>query len=188
MYTSINPNDQRRRHHIQFERLYHRSTANKIWSAIRQRPYKLPKLYDVGNGKSIRAQNRPGIDLVPIAQIRGSEGRCCDFDTEFRPLKAHSKDRWIGIALAYENNVGLPAVDLIRVNDDYYVRDGHHRISVAKVRGQLEIEANVQVWNASPTSESDSPTTDSIEAIHTEAHTLFLRNGKGILFVDAIRA
>jgi len=33
------------------------------------------------------------------------------------------------------------------VGDIYFVRDGHHRISVAKALGQLEINAEVRVWH-----------------------------------------
>jgi hypothetical protein len=42
--------------------------------------------------------------------------------------------------------VALPPVQLIEVNGCYFVRDGHHRVSVARMLGQLEIEAEVTVW------------------------------------------
>jgi hypothetical protein len=40
----------------------------------------------------------------------------------------------------------LPPVELIQVGSVYFVRDGHHRISVARAMGQQEIEAVVTVW------------------------------------------
>ena len=40
----------------------------------------------------------------------------------------------------------LPPVALIRSGDIYYVRDGHHRISVARAFGQMMVEAAVTVW------------------------------------------
>jgi hypothetical protein len=40
----------------------------------------------------------------------------------------------------------LPPVSLVQVGDEYFVRDGHHRISVAKAFGQETIEARVAVW------------------------------------------
>jgi hypothetical protein len=40
----------------------------------------------------------------------------------------------------------LPPVELIQVGDVYFVRDGHHRISVARMMGQDSIDAEVTVW------------------------------------------
>jgi len=41
----------------------------------------------------------------------------------------------------------LPPVELVQVGDVYFVRDGHHRISVARTVGQRDIEAEVTVWH-----------------------------------------
>ena len=54
--------------------------------------------------------------------------------------------RWLGVARAALRGEHLPPVDLIRAGDVYYVRDGHHRISVARALGQREIDARVTVW------------------------------------------
>jgi hypothetical protein len=85
----------------------------------------------------------PGTMVVPLSKIVGTEGRSEDFDADFRPLKAHNRECWISIAAARQTGVVLPAVELLQVGDEYYVRDGHHRISVARVMGQLEIDARV---------------------------------------------
>ncbi len=88
-----------------------------------------------------------GVHSVPIRAIRGSEGRCDDFDADFRPLKTHNKARWIDLAAAWQRGVVLPPVELIRVGDVYFVRDGHHRISVAQAFDQEHIDAEVTVWD-----------------------------------------
>lgn len=80
---------------------------------------------------------------VPLDKITGSEGRIHDFDNAFHPLVDHIRDRWIGIAAARRQRAVLPPVELIQCGDEYYVRDGHHRISVAKAVGQIEIEAQI---------------------------------------------
>jgi hypothetical protein len=36
---------------------------------------------------------------------------------------------------------------LIQVGEAYFVRDGHHRISVARAFGYKTIEAEITVWN-----------------------------------------
>jgi len=86
-----------------------------------------------------------GLRTVAISKIRGSEGRSEDFDQEFHPLKLHNQGRWLGVAAARQRGVVLPPVDLIQIGGIYFVRDGHHRISVAKAFGQDEIEADVTV-------------------------------------------
>ena len=48
--------------------------------------------------------------------------------------------------MAFQRGRCLPPVALIQVGDHYFVRDGHHRISVARALGQLAIEATVEVW------------------------------------------
>jgi hypothetical protein len=80
---------------------------------------------------------------VAINQIVGSEGRVNDFDKNFRPLVSHTRDRWVEIAIAQRRDIPLPPVELIQVGDEYYVRDGHHRISVARTFGQAAIEAEI---------------------------------------------
>ena len=103
----------------------------------------LEALASTENGtKPVQKQGRK-IVTVAIEKIVGSEGRVRDFDKAFRPLVNHTRDRWVSIAIAHHQGVDLPPVELIRVGDEYYVRDGHHRISVAKTFGQATIEAIV---------------------------------------------
>jgi hypothetical protein len=80
---------------------------------------------------------------VPIKQIIGSENRVYDFDAHFNPRREHIAERWIGVAKARLTGVPLPPVDLVQVGEGYYVRDGHHRVSVARALGEVYIEANV---------------------------------------------
>jgi hypothetical protein len=78
---------------------------------------------------------------VPIRQIKGSLGRCEDFDASFNPIQERSRSRWVSILTAIRSNIPLPPVELVRVGDAYYVQDGHHRISVAHALDQEAIEA-----------------------------------------------
>lgn len=97
--------------------------------------------------RRFEGSHRLGTTTVPLAQIRGSEGKSSDFDRDFRPLKAHIRERWVSLAAAYLMGVVLPPVELIQAGQTYYVRDGHHRISVAKAFGQMDIDAEVIVWH-----------------------------------------
>ena len=87
-----------------------------------------------------------GLQTVCIDQIRGSEGRSREFDAHFRPRQSYTQGRWVNIAVAWKEGRSLPPVELIQVGDVYFVRDGHHRVSVAQAMGQEQIEAVVTVW------------------------------------------
>jgi hypothetical protein len=88
-----------------------------------------------------------GLQEVALADIRGSEGRSREFDDEFYPRTTAARERWQRVASAWEAGVRLPPVLLIKLGDAYYVRDGHHRISVARALGQASIEAEVIEWD-----------------------------------------
>ena len=80
---------------------------------------------------------------VEIDRIRGSEGRTGDFDDAFFPLHDRMLSRWLGVASVRLAGEGLPPVELIQSGGVYFVRDGHHRISVAKALGEKYIDAEV---------------------------------------------
>ena len=99
---------------------------------------------------SLAERHYAGLQTVDISAIRGSEGRCHDFDRDFLPLNPTLTQRWTSVFVAIQQGIAMPPVTLIRVGDVYFVRDGHHRISVARIRGCELIEAEVIVWNAKP--------------------------------------
>ena len=90
---------------------------------------------------TIRSTSR--VVSVPIKQIKGTFGRSTDFDVNFNPLHERSRSRWISILTAIQLGISLPPVELVQVGQIYYVRDGHHRISVAKALQQEAIEARI---------------------------------------------
>jgi len=106
-------------------------------------------LCEIEGSSQVGARHYAGLHTVPIAQIQGSEGRSNDFDRDFHPLQDHCKERWLRLAMAREQGKVLPPVVLVQVGEVYFVRDGHHRISVARALGQLDIEAEVTVWHVS---------------------------------------
>jgi hypothetical protein len=87
-----------------------------------------------------------GVRLVPISQIVGSEGRSHEFTADFHPTRSYIKDRWVNVVLAHWRGIPLPPVELLLINKQYFVRDGHHRISVARHLGQIQVEAEVTEW------------------------------------------
>jgi hypothetical protein len=118
----------------------------KTWAILAGKNSNLLDVNTITQGKSIRNCRYIGACTIPLQKIKGSEGRCQDFDENFNPLKLHNRQRWASIAQAWEQGIYLPAVDLIKVGDQYIVRDGHHRISVAMFKGADYIDAHVTEW------------------------------------------
>jgi len=122
----------------------------KVFRLI-QRVLKRPqRLYDL-NAKNLHLREScyAGIQVVPIRSIIGSEGRTADFDMDFHPLSEAARQRWSNVAMAYLSGQPLEPVQLIQVGNAYFVRDGHHRISVSRAFGQVAVDAEVITWKAS---------------------------------------
>jgi hypothetical protein len=85
----------------------------------------------------------PSVQVISLEEVVGSEGRSQEFDDQFWPLKEHSRDRWMNIALAMRGGTPLPPVQLVKTAGGYVVRDGHHRLSVARALGRAVIEAEI---------------------------------------------
>jgi hypothetical protein len=133
--------------------LYARSRRHgrrgRFWSTGSRDSRRLLDLSEIGDTCRVEARCYAGLHTVPIEEIQGSEGRSNDFDCDFRPLQDHCKGRWLRVAAAREQDKALPPVVLVQVGNVYFVRDGHHRISVARALGQLDIDAEVTVWHVS---------------------------------------
>jgi hypothetical protein len=83
-----------------------------------------------------------GTQDIPIEQITGTLNRQNDFDHKFRPLQHYLRDRWVNVYLSLENSDWGPIV-VHKVGENYYVEDGHHRVSVARLQGIQFIQAKV---------------------------------------------
>jgi hypothetical protein len=91
-----------------------------------------------------RVQERDaGLAVVPLDAIVGTVDRMQGFDRHFRPTTPQVRARWERIAGAMRRGEAMPPVDLYRVGDVYFVKDGHHRVSVARALGRHDIDARV---------------------------------------------
>ena len=136
---------------VLYDQVHRPGWLKRLWQAIRRQPRRLLALACIEASTKIAGRHYAGLQTVPIACIRGTEGRAEDFDATFHPLHPHTRGRWLKIALAHLLGEALPPVELIRVGDTYFVRDGHHRISVAAALGQTDVDAEVTVWELAPT-------------------------------------
>lgn len=123
----------------EFNEAIHKSFWRGLFSLVTGKSNDLRSLEEI----SLQGQNYVGLRTVALDQIVGSEGRYHEFDRAFFPRQDHSKDRWMNIDIAYHQKKNLPPVELLKVGEVYFVRDGNHRISVARAHGQEFIDANV---------------------------------------------
>jgi hypothetical protein len=80
--------------------------------------------------------------VIPLDTIVGSVDRIRDFDRSFRPTSQRVRPRWERIALARRRGESMPPIEVYRIGDAHFVRDGHHRVSVARAQGQDVIDAH----------------------------------------------
>lgn len=92
-----------------------------------------------------RGERNVGVQVIPLNKIVGSVDKVRDFDPEFRPTSGRSRTRWERIAEAVRRGQALPPIDVYQVGEQYFVRDGHHRVSVLRALGEKVIDADVTV-------------------------------------------
>lgn len=148
--------------HEDFERARSKAFWRKLAAELTGQQVDLLSLDEVRMRLPVEGQHDLGIQQVPIRQIVGSEGRYRDFDRAFLPRQTYTKDRWVRIDRLHYENVELPPVSLYKMGDVYFVRDGNHRVSVARERGQEFVDAYVTELQIPVPLESDTGTDDLI--------------------------
>ena len=123
------------------ERAFARERRARRRATLTRRNRRLP-VYDETQR---RASGIPARLEIPVDAIAGTvePSRAGMFDGAFRPNKL-ARSRWERVWMAEHRGTVLPPISVVRVRDGYAVRDGHHRVSVARARGALTIDAAVE--------------------------------------------
>jgi hypothetical protein len=133
---------------IDAERAFTRSSRERRRAAIlrrvRRRDTASDRLAVFDERDLARSSGMHGFREIPLGAIRGTveASRAAMFDEAFRPRPA-ARTRWQRVWLAEHRGQALPPISVARVGDAYAVRDGHHRVSVARARGALTIDATL---------------------------------------------
>ncbi|MGI8588191.1 MAG: transcriptional regulator [Chloroflexia bacterium] len=126
---------------------YERARRKAFWSGIaallQRRPNALLSFEEVQRALAPQAQVYRGLQQVPVSAIIGSVDRYHDFNRNFLPVQGHTRPRWEAIDRATRADEVLPPVQLYKIGQVYFVKDGNHRVSVARERGQDMIDAEV---------------------------------------------
>ncbi len=88
-------------------------------------------------------ERRLGEQLIPLDSIVGTVDRSREFDRDFRPTSPRVRERWQRINLAQRKGEAMPPIDVYRIGELHFVKDGHHRVSVARALGYKDIAAYV---------------------------------------------
>ena len=126
-----------------FSRAHNKALINEIQHFLNPEEASLISLSDLKKLLKPNNETYQGMQTIPVASIVGSEDRYNDFDNQFFPKSTHLKNRWESIDRAHLESIILPPVNLYELGGLYFVRDGNHRVSVARARGIEFIDAEV---------------------------------------------
>ncbi len=156
----------RKQSYALFNRVMIKGYIRRFFDRLLRKSYELFSLSNILQNGSPQYAMEAGLHAVPLHLVVGSENRCKDFDNQFTPFSERNHQRWLRISDMFIKGENIPAVELIQVGQSYFVRDGHHRISVAKAMGKKFIDAKVTVFQLSE---------KSIHPCNSFAHQLLLQ-------------
>ena len=121
--------------------------ARAFWlelaNLMRGKSAELLSFEDVRTRLRLRAESYRGLQDIEISKIVGSVGRYTDFTRDFLPKSNEMKERWSRVYAKVNSMEGVPPIEVYKVGEVYFVRDGNHRVSVARQLGTETIQAHV---------------------------------------------
>ena len=126
-----------------FNRAHRHARLQSIFSTFRWSNPDLLSFYEVTKLIHPEAEAYKGMKTIPVNKIIGSESRYHDFSAAFYPKSLRLQKRWESIDAARLDDVILPPISVYKLGEWYFVRDGNHRVSVARSKGVLYIDAEV---------------------------------------------
>jgi hypothetical protein len=129
-----------------FLRVRRRQVLSRLAAWLRREPDDINEILpfdEVVAALGRTGERRLGLQVVPVDAIVGSVDRTRDFDRWFRPRSQRTRERWERLARAQRRGEAIPPIDTYKVGELYFVRDGHHRVSVAHALRLRSIDAFV---------------------------------------------
>jgi len=138
-----------------FRQARRQAQIEQLTARITGRDTRLVSFDDIRMELRQRSPLYRGIQEIPLESIIGSVGRYKAFTREFLPLTDSLEERWVGVD-TLATTQGWPPVELYQVGNVYFVKDGNHRVSVAKQMELATIEAHVWEYSAEITFDPDA--------------------------------
>jgi hypothetical protein len=149
-------------------------------ASLRRRSDNLLSFEEVSRKLRLEDAHYADLQEVPLDHIAGSVGRYTDFTRAFLPRAGCLQERWEGIERLMASGREVPPIELYRVGDVFFVRDGNHRVSVARQLGRRTVKAHVWEYDTPVPLRPDS---DVDELLCRLARTAFLEQ----THVDSLR-
>ena len=129
-----------------FDAARFRAFRRALRAILTRQPRTLQSIEPVLKAAGTEGRSFGGVKEIPLDRVVGSAapaGKAHDFDPGFLPINRRLRDRWTRIYREMVEGDELPPIDVYKVDDQYYVIDGHHRVSVARSLGRDTINARV---------------------------------------------
>ena len=126
-----------------FHRARRQATLQQILARLTGRSVDLLSYDEVRRKLQARQEGASRLKDIPLDAIVGSVGRYADFTRSFLPRRDSDQDRWARVKVATTDLSGLPPIEVYQIGQVYFVRDGNHRVSVARQLGATHIQAYV---------------------------------------------
>jgi ParB-like nuclease domain len=147
-----------------------------IRATLTRRSRRLLSLDRVLEAAGLEGKAFGGVREIPVDKVVGSavaEAKAADFDPGFLPVNRRLRDRWTRIYTAMVEGAELPPIDVYKLDDNYYVIDGHHRVSVARNLGRDVINARVvEVRTRAPL----GPNANAVAMLRAAEYSAFLES------------
>ena len=126
-----------------FDRARRRALAARVRSILTGRRDELLSYDEVRRLVAPATESCRGVRAIRVDRIVGSEGRTPDFDGSFLPRQKFLRHRWQSIDAAHLQEKTLPPIKVYELGGVFFVRDGNHRVSVARAHKWTFIDAEV---------------------------------------------
>ena len=128
-----------------FTRARRRHVLDRLVSWLRREPGEssLLRFDEVVSVLGFRGEYYLGVRTIRLDTVVGTVEETRDFDRRFRPASDRDRERWEQLDLAERDGAVIPPIEVYRVGGLHFVKDGHHRVSVAIAIGQEMIDADV---------------------------------------------
>jgi hypothetical protein len=129
-----------------FSRARRRRVLERLAARLRREPadfHVILPFEEVVEALGYRGERQLGLKTISLDSIVGTVGRVRDFDRRFRPTSRRTRKRWERMATAARRGEAFPPIDVYRIGEVHFVKDGHHRVSIARAQGLPDIDAYV---------------------------------------------
>ena len=156
-----------------FDAARFRAFRRAVRAVLTGRPRRLISLDQVLRAAGRQGHADRGVRDIPLDRVVGSAGQAKthDFDPAFLPVSRRLRHRWARVYTAMVEGGEVPPIDVYQVGENYYVIDGHHRVSVARSLGRDSIAARVtEIRTRAPL----GPGVDASELLRAAEYASFL--------------